>query len=90
MGADRDGLSPRLELVVRLTDALLAGGCVDPSLKAALVDEFGADGFDELLFTITFASGFSKAAVAWGPPPELPVIEVPTPTPGGDVSTVLD
>lgn len=90
MGADRDALAPRYELVVRLTDALLAGGRVDPALKAELVDEFGADGFDELVLTITFASGFSKAAVAWGPPPELPVIEVPTPTPGGDVSTVLD
>jgi len=75
---------------VRLTDALIAGGRIEPALKAAVIDEFGADGFDELIFTITFASGFSKAAIAWGPPPELPVIEVPTPTPGGDVSTVLD
>jgi len=90
VGADRAALSERYELVVRLTDALLAGGHVDSDLKAALVDELGADGFDELCFTIALASGFSKAAVAWGPPPELPVIEVPTPTPGGDVSTVLD
>ena len=90
MGADRDALPERFELVVRLTDALISGGRIAPDLKAAVVDEFGADGFDELIFTITFASGFSKAAIAWGPPPELPVIEVPTPTPGGDVSTVLD
>jgi len=90
VGADHDALPARFELVVRLTDALLAGGRVAPGLKAAVVEEFGADGFDELVFTITFASGFSKAAVAWGPPPELPVIEVPTPTPGGDVTTVLD
>lgn len=89
MGAERDALAPRFELVVRLTDALLAGGRVEPGLKAAVVAEFGPDGFDELVFTVTFASGFSKAAVAWGPPPELPVIEVPTPSPGGDVSDVI-
>ncbi len=74
---------------MRLTDALLAGGHVDPTLKEELVDEFGAEGFTELALTIAFASGFSKAAVAWGPPPELPVMEVPTPAPGGDVNDVI-
>jgi len=74
---------------VRLTDALLAGGRVAPDLKAALIAEYGAEGFDELCLTIAFASGFSKAAVAWGPPPELPVMEVPTPRPGGDVGDVI-
>jgi len=88
-GADRDALPPRFELVVQLTDALIAGGRVDPALKAALVEEFGDEGYDELVLTVTFASAFSKAAVAWGPPPELPVTEVPTPTPGGDVADVL-
>ncbi|MFA5884159.1 MAG: hypothetical protein WDA60_09945 [Acidimicrobiia bacterium] len=75
--------------MVHLTDALLAGGRLDPGLKAALVEEFGAEGFDELTFTITFASAFSKAAVAWGPPPEIPVTEVPTPSPGGDVNDAI-
>jgi len=75
--------------VVRLTDALLAGGRLDPELKSALVEEFGADGLDELCFTIACASAFSKAAVAWGPPPVIPVMEVPTPTPGGDVNDVI-
>jgi hypothetical protein len=75
--------------VVRCTDALLAGGRIDPALKARLVDEFGPDGFDELCLTITFASGFSKAAVAWGPAPVIPVLEVPTPTPEGDVNDVI-
>ena len=54
-----------------------------------MVDEFGAEGLDELCLTIAFASGFSKAAVAWGPPPVIPVMEVPTPTPGGDVNDVI-
>jgi hypothetical protein len=88
-GFDASALPERYKLAVRFTDALLAGGRVDPALKARLVDEFGAEGFDELAFTITFASGFSKAAVAWGPPPELPVIEVPTPSPGGDVGDAI-
>ena len=89
MGVDRDALPARYELVVRLTDGLLAGGRLDADLKATLVEELGADGFDELCLTIAFASGFSKAAVAWGPPPELPVMEVPTPSPGGDVTGVI-
>ena len=41
------------------------------------------------LKTIATASGFSKAAVAWGPPPTIPVTEVPTPTPVGDVTDVM-
>lgn len=54
-----------------------------------MVAEFGAEGFDELVLTIAVASGFSKAAIAWGPPPELPVMEVPTPAPDGDVTEVI-
>jgi hypothetical protein len=54
-----------------------------------VVAEFGPDGFDELVLTIAVASGFSKAAIAWGPPPELPVMEVPTPSPDGDVTDVI-
>jgi hypothetical protein len=88
-GFEDSVLPERLKLVVRLTDALLAGGHVAPALKAQVVDEFGADGFTELALTIAFASGFSKAAVAWGPPPELPVMEVPTPAPGGDVNNAI-
>ena len=88
-GFDDSALPERFKLVVRLTDGLLAGGHVDPVLKARVVDEFGAEGFTELALTIAFASGFSKAAVAWGPPPEQPVMEVPTPAPGGDVNDVI-
>jgi hypothetical protein len=35
----------------------------------------------ELLVTAAFASAMSKATIAWGPPPEMPTTEVPTPTP---------
>lgn len=40
----------------------------------------------ELTLTIAIAQGFSKAAVAWGPPPEIPVMVIPTPTPTSDVT----
>jgi hypothetical protein len=58
-------------------------------LKEALVAELGPEGVDELALTIAFASAFSKAAIAWGPPPHIPVMDVPTPTPGGDVNDVV-
>lgn len=40
----------------------------------------------EFVLTVAVAQGFSKAAIAWGPPPELPTIEVPTPTPDATVA----
>lgn len=88
-GYDETALPERYKLAVRLTDALLAGGHLDPGLRAAAVAELGDEGFAELVLTIACASGFSKAAVAWGPPPTIPVTEVPTPTPGGDVNDAI-
>jgi alkylhydroperoxidase family enzyme len=35
----------------------------------------------ELTLTIALASAFSRAAIAWGPPSDMPVFEVPTPSP---------
>jgi len=55
-------------------------------LKSAMLDEFEPDQIVELTLTAAFAMAFSKAAVAWGPPPEMPVLEVPTPTPDGSVA----
>lgn len=87
--ADRD-LPERLKLVIRYADVLIT----DPKdltddLRAALLAEFTPAQIVELTATITAAMGFSKAAVAWGPPPEMPVLVVPTPTPGGSVSDPL-
>ncbi len=55
-------------------------------LATALKAEFSTDELAELAHTVTMAAGFSKAAIAWGPAPVIPVIEVPTPTPGGTVA----
>ena len=87
---DDSDLSPRFKLVIRYADVLIT----DPKdmtddLRAALLAEFTPAEIVELTATITTAMGFSKAAVAFGPPPEMPVIVVPTPTPSGSVSDPL-
>ena len=43
-------------------------------------DEFAPDELAELTMTIALASAFSRISIAWGPPPSMPVLEVPTPT----------
>jgi hypothetical protein len=35
----------------------------------------------ELTLTVALASAFSRAAITWGPPGDMPVMEVPTPSP---------
>ena len=58
----------------------------DDDLRAALAAEFTPAEIAELTLTVTIAMGFSKAAIAWGPPDAMPVTEVPTPTPTGSVA----
>jgi hypothetical protein len=67
---------------VRLTDVIVndpRAGAAD-ELRTALLDEFPPEQVVELMFTAALASSFSKAAIAWGPPPEIPVTEIATPT----------
>ena len=72
---------------MRYTDALVNDpNSIDGALRAALAEEFTREQLVELTATITFASAFSKAAIAWGPPPELPLTEVPSPGPGRSVT----
>lgn len=80
-------LPDRYKLAVRYTDVLIGDptGLTD-DLRAELLDEFDPDQIVELTLTAAFAMAFSKAAVAWGPPPDMPVLEVPTPTPDGSVT----
>jgi hypothetical protein len=33
----------------------------------------------ELALTVAVSQGFSKAAIAWGPAPELPTLVIPSP-----------
>jgi AhpD family alkylhydroperoxidase len=80
-------LPERYKLAVRFADVIIHDphGLGDDD-KVALTDEFSTDEIVELTLTTAFAMAFSKAAVAWGPPPDMPVLEVPTPTPDGSVT----
>jgi alkylhydroperoxidase family enzyme len=77
---DESHLSDRHRLATRLTDVLVT----DPhgmteDLRAELAAEFPPEDLVELALTIAMASAFSRAAIAWGPPQAIPVMEVPTP-----------
>ena len=54
-------------------------------LRRELLDQFTPDQIVELALTTALASAFSKAAIAWGPPEAIPVMEVPTPGPDRNV-----
>jgi alkylhydroperoxidase family enzyme len=77
--ADSD-LPDRYKLAIRLTDVVVRDprGMTD-ELAADLNEEFSPAQVTELLVTAALASAFSKAAIAWGPPPGMPTLEVPTP-----------
>ena len=55
-------------------------------VRAELLSELTSAQIVELLLTTALASAFSKAAIAWGPPAAIPVMEVPTPSPGRSVT----
>ena len=80
-------LPERWKLTIRYADALIVDPKgIDDDLRTALAAEFGPDELVELTATITTAIAFSKAAVAFGAPPSMPVLEVPTPTVDGEVA----
>ena len=86
-GFETSDLPARWKLAIRWTDALITDpGAIYPTLCRAALAEFGAAGLVELTATVATAIAFSKAAVAFGAPPEMPVLEVPTPAPDGAVS----
>jgi alkylhydroperoxidase family enzyme len=81
-------LPDRWKLTIRYADALIVDPKgIDAELRAALLDEFDSVELVELTATITTAIAFSKAAVAFGAPPDMPVLEVPTPTVDGQVTS---
>jgi len=89
-GFETGDLPDRFKLAVRYADVLITDPkSLTDELRAALLAEFTPAQIVELTATITAAMGFSKAAVAFGPPPDMPILVVPTPTPGGSVSDPL-
>jgi alkylhydroperoxidase family enzyme len=79
-GYEESALPPRWKLAIRLADALIGDAQIPPDLRSALLAEFRPDEIVELTATITTAIAFSKAAVAFGAPPEMPTVVVPTPS----------
>lgn len=82
--ADTD-LPARYKLALRFADVVLSArpGDVDQPLQQELLAEFAPAEIVELALTTAIAQGFSKAAVAWGPAPDIPLTVVPTPGSGG-------
>ena len=85
-GYDASNLPDRFKLALRMADAVISDPTgLSAADQAALSEEFNPAELAELALTVAMAAGFSKAAIAWGPPPVIPVTEVPTPTPNGTV-----
>jgi alkylhydroperoxidase family enzyme len=76
-------LPERYKLAVAFADVVIGHHPreVPAALRSALLAELTPAGVVELALTVAVAQGFSKAAIAWGPAPELPLIELPTPSP---------
>jgi len=80
-------LAERYKLGIRYADVIIGDPHgLEDELREELTHEFTPAELVELTITTAFAMAFSKAAVAWGPPPNMPVLEVPTPTPDGSVT----
>lgn len=85
-GYDDSDLPDRLKLALRMADAVISDPTgLSEADQNALSEEFTPAELAELALTVAMAAGFSKTAIAWGPPPVIPVTEVPTPTPDGTV-----
>ena len=70
-------LPDRWKAAVEWTDVVI-GATSSPSTPSTN-DGFARAERAELTLTVAVAQGFSKAAIAWGPAPELPTMVIPTP-----------
>jgi len=80
IGDGTDALPARWQLAARIADALIDDPIRVRAMQEELAAELTPSEIVELVATITTAIAFSKAAVAFGAPPEMPVLEVPTPS----------
>jgi alkylhydroperoxidase family enzyme len=72
-------LPARWKLAIRLADVLIHDPARAVEFRAELLAEFTPAELVELVATVTTAIAFSKAAVAFGAPREIPVAVVSTP-----------
>lgn len=91
-GHASSALPERFKTALRFVDVLLgpAPGEVDGALADELQRAFTVPELVELALTTAIAQGFSKAAVAWGPAPDIPLTIIPTPKPDGAVAPPAD
>ena len=91
-GHGNSELPHRFKTALRFVDVLIgpAPAEVDDALRAELRATFTPAEIVELALTTTIAQGFSKAAVAWGPAPDIPLTIIPTPHPDGMVARPAD
>lgn len=79
-GFEVSSLSPREKTVIRFVDSFLTDphGLSGPQ-REELLEHFDAGQLVELTAGVALFMGFSKIAVALGPPPDMPTTVVPTP-----------
>ena len=79
-GYEDSALTPREKAVLRYVDAILTDpdGVTDAQ-HGELLEHFSAAQLVELTAGVALFLGFSKIAVALGPPPDMPTMVVPTP-----------
>jgi AhpD family alkylhydroperoxidase len=78
--ASADELTTREKVAIRFTDHFLGDpGAMTDADRAQLLEHFDTGELVELAAGVALFMGFSKIAVALGPPPEMPVTVVPTP-----------
>jgi AhpD family alkylhydroperoxidase len=78
--ASADELTEREKVAIHFTDVFLREpGALTNADRTTLAEHFDAGELVELAAGVALFMGFSKIAVALGPPPEMPTTVVPTP-----------
>jgi alkylhydroperoxidase family enzyme len=78
-GFETSALSAREKATIRLVDTMLRGETPSEAQRRELAEHFDDGQLVELTTAIALFLGFSKIAVALGPPPDMPVQVIPTP-----------
>ena len=79
-GFSDSDLSEREKAVIRYVDTFLADPhALTDEQRRELLEHFRADELVELTAAVALFMGFSKIAIALGPPPDMPTQVVPTP-----------
>ena len=79
-------MSDRFKATIGYADVIVGDKAMTDDLRAELRRLFSPSELEELTLTISMVCGMSKSAIAWGPPPEMPTTEMPTPSPEGSVA----